>query len=41
MAARILIVEDEPAIADNIVYALETEGFAVRWCATGRDRCRP
>jgi len=24
---RILIVEDEPAIADNIQYALETEGF--------------
>lgn len=24
---KILIVEDEPAIADNIVYALETEGF--------------
>lgn len=24
---KILIVEDEPAIADNIVYALETDGF--------------
>lgn len=37
MAARILIIEDEPAIADNIVYALETEGFKCRWCATGRE----
>jgi two-component system catabolic regulation response regulator CreB len=37
MAARILIVEDEPAIADNIVYALETEGFLTRWCATGGE----
>jgi two-component system, OmpR family, catabolic regulation response regulator CreB len=27
MKPRILIVEDEPAIADNIAYALETEGF--------------
>jgi len=27
MQAKILIVEDEPAIADTIQYALETEGF--------------
>jgi len=27
MKPRILIVEDEPAIADNIQYALETDGF--------------
>jgi two-component system catabolic regulation response regulator CreB len=27
MKRRILIVEDEPAIVDNIQYALETEGF--------------
>ena len=33
---RILIVEDEPAIADTLVYALKTEGFAPEWCATGR-----
>lgn len=33
---RILIVEDEPAIADTLVYALRTEGFAPEWCATGR-----
>jgi two-component system catabolic regulation response regulator CreB len=37
MPGRILIIEDEPAIADNIVYALETEGFRCRWCATGRE----
>ncbi len=37
---RILVVEDEPAIADNITYALETEGFAVTWCATGQDALR-
>jgi two-component system catabolic regulation response regulator CreB len=32
---RILVVEDEPAIADTIVYALSTEGFEPVWCATG------
>ena len=31
---RILVVEDEPAIADTIVYALSTEGFEPYWCAT-------
>ena len=35
-ARRILVVEDEPAIADTLVYALRTEGFAPEWCATGR-----
>lgn len=35
-APRILIIEDEPAIADTLVYALKTEGFAPDWCATGR-----
>lgn len=34
---RILVVEDEPAIADNLVYSLETEGFAVERCATGAE----
>ena len=33
---RILVIEDEPAIADTLVYALRTEGFAPEWCATGR-----
>ena len=32
---RILVVEDEPAIADTIVYALTTDGFDPHWCATG------
>lgn len=33
-AGAILVVEDEPAIADTIAYALSTEGFEPRWCAT-------
>jgi two-component system catabolic regulation response regulator CreB len=33
---HILIVEDEPAIADTLIYALKTEGFLPEWCATGR-----
>jgi two-component system catabolic regulation response regulator CreB len=32
---RILVVEDEPAIADTIVYALATDGFDPHWCSTG------
>lgn len=32
---RILIIEDEPAIADTLLYALRTEGFEPEWCATG------
>lgn len=35
MRQAILIIEDEPAIADTIVYALKTEGFAPTWAATG------
>jgi two-component system catabolic regulation response regulator CreB len=37
MAQRpvILIVEDEPGIADTLQYALRTEGFDPRWAATG------
>jgi two-component system catabolic regulation response regulator CreB len=34
---KILVVEDEPAIADTIVYALRTEGFEPTWKAAGRD----
>jgi two-component system catabolic regulation response regulator CreB len=34
---KILLVEDEPSIADNILYALKTEGFAPTWCQTGHD----
>jgi len=33
---RILVVEDEPAIADTIVYALSTEGFVPHWSATAQ-----
>jgi len=32
---RILIVEDEPGIADTIRYALASEGFEPVWCSTG------
>ena len=37
MAYKVLIIEDEPAIADSIKYALKTEGFDVGWCSTGRE----
>jgi two-component system, OmpR family, catabolic regulation response regulator CreB len=35
MSKRILLIEDEPAIADTLTYALSTEGFEPVWCATG------
>lgn len=35
MPARILIIEDEPAIADTLSYALRSEGYAPHWVATG------
>ncbi|HCN27478.1 MAG TPA: two-component system response regulator CreB [Verrucomicrobiales bacterium] len=35
MPARILVVEDEPSICENIVYALEADGFAVETAGTG------
>jgi two-component system, OmpR family, catabolic regulation response regulator CreB len=35
MKKRILLVEDEPSVADNITYALTTEGFTPEWCQTG------
>ena len=31
---RILLVEDEPSIADTLVYALRTEGFEHLWVST-------
>jgi two-component system catabolic regulation response regulator CreB len=34
---RILIVEDEPAIADTLRYALSTEGFEPEHCLLGRE----
>lgn len=36
-APRILVIDDEPAIAETLVYALQTEGFAPVWRATGRE----
>jgi len=33
---KILIIEDEPAIADTLLYALKTEGFEPHWCTTGQ-----
>jgi len=33
----ILVVEDEPPIAETIVYALQTEGFIPVWKTTGRE----
>ena len=35
MKPRILVVEDEPGIADTIRYALASDGFLPLWCATG------
>lgn len=40
MLQRVLVVEDEPAIADTITYALGTEGFEVQWSSTGREALR-
>ena len=37
MKPRILVVEDEPSILDNITYSLETEGFEPHGCATGGE----
>jgi len=35
MSTPVLVVEDEPAIADTVVYALATDGFAPHWAASG------
>ena len=32
---RVVVVEDEPAVADTIVYALRTDGCDVDWVTTG------
>ncbi|NOQ36564.1 MAG: two-component system response regulator CreB [Methylococcaceae bacterium] len=37
MKASILLIEDEAAIADNVVYALETDGFKVQWVELGEQ----
>jgi len=35
MNPRILVIEDEPAIAESTLYALSTDGFDAVWAATG------
>ena len=37
MPEQILIVEDEPSIAENIVYALTSEGYQAHWRASGGE----
>lgn len=37
MKPRILIVEDEPGIADTLQYALRTDGFDPAWAASGEE----
>ncbi len=37
---RVLIVEDEPSIADNIQYSLESEGFVPSLASTGAEALR-
>ena len=37
MPLPILIVEDEPSIADTILYSLESEGYGAHVCATGME----
>lgn len=40
MSPSILIIEDEASIADNLVYALGTEGFDVTWKNLGSEGVR-
>ncbi len=37
MAMKILVIEDEPGIRDNILYALEADGFSASWKGTGNE----
>jgi two-component system catabolic regulation response regulator CreB len=37
MKHNILMIEDEPSIADAVCYALKTEGFLVEWKNLGQD----
>ena len=36
MTQTILIIEDEPTIADTLIYALEQDGFATHWVDTAQ-----
>lgn len=36
----ILLVEDERSIAESVIYALKSEGFAVAWAQTGAEGLR-
>lgn len=40
MPPRILLVEDETAIADTVVYALRADGFEAVHCLTGQEALR-
>ena len=35
--AHVLIVEDEPSIADTLIFVLQTEGFSVTWKTLAND----
>jgi two-component system catabolic regulation response regulator CreB len=37
VAGTVLLVEDESSIADNVLYALRTEGFAAHWTSLGDE----
>lgn len=37
---RILLVEDEPGIADTVQYVLNSDGFVPVWCSTAADALR-
>jgi len=39
-ASSVLVVEDESAIADTVVYALRAEGLQAQHCLTGADALR-
>lgn len=38
MKPLIWLVEDEPSIADTLIYTLESEGFTLRWFDRGSLR---
>jgi len=40
VGVTVLIVEDEPSIADTILYAVQSEGLSAHWVGTGHDAVR-